>query len=302
MITVGDSVANYRALLRKMVCLIADRAARLVLVNVAVHGHVLRLLCIILRTLRPTYMLTHNLGCRDMQNLNIDKFRSRLHVVDVLEHCLTAPQVQDLPAASDIMHHIQSRMEELTHVPASSAAETAVICTDLSGMSALAQDSCAQMVTVLRHLISLVRSGFSFRHKQALSMYCRVGYGSKSLLQRGAVFPIRCKAVYCNASLVMMQAINSQRAPALVLVANEDITVQESWRRFVEGAVDTVITLHPLPAGQLSEPNVEVAIRRPNRWGLAAGAAASAAAGSIEVEQNLFARATERGISFQYCS
>ena len=125
-------------------------------------------------------MLIHSSGYQNVQNLNIDKFRSRLHVVDVLEHCLKASQVQDLPAASDIVYYIQSRMEELTHEPASSAAETAVICTDLSGMSALVQDSCAQMVTVFRHLISLVRSAFSFRHKQALSMYCCVRCGSRS--------------------------------------------------------------------------------------------------------------------------
>jgi hypothetical protein len=94
-----------------------------------------------------------------------------------------------------------------------------------------------------------------------------------------------------------MQALHAQR-PSLLCVANEDVAVQQPWQAFLDSCVDVRLRLQPLPAARGREPNMEVAVLRPNRWGgaLAAGAAAA------ELEQRLFATVTDRSTTFQYCS
>jgi hypothetical protein len=95
-----------------------------------------------------------------MQNVHVDKIAASMHVLDLLDACQQAADQQELAlaAAASLLQHCRTglRMAEQRATNAE-APQLTVICSELSSVSMLVDDSAAQVLDFVRGLLDIVR-------------------------------------------------------------------------------------------------------------------------------------------------
>ena len=95
-----------------------------------------------------------------------------------------------------------------------------------------------------------------------------------------------------------MQAVCSEPACALLMVAHEDIPEHSKWMALLEHSVDTVLTLEALPVGQAADVQMRVLIFRPNRWGRAMDPDTPPDT-CIQLHDEMFASVSDRSVTLR---
>ena len=90
-----------------------------------------------------------------------------------------------------------------------------------------------------------------------------------------------------------------QTKASLVMVANNDVSRHSIWYRLLCTCVDMHFTLKPLPPGEMAGCNLDVHLRQQRRWPSSAATHAALHSG-LQLDTHLFAKVTDRGITFYH--